>query len=306
MALGLTVEDMSESLRIRRVYLAALEDGRVKDLPAPAYAVGFVRTYARALGLDDDEVVRRFREASGVVVQRKLDLVFPEPVPDRGVPAGALVLVGAILAIGAYVGWYQWSGTGTRTVDAVPVPPPAIEQAIREPTPPEVPPVVGAPPTGASASAAPALGAVNPRPPAVAPVPPATVASVPPAAEEGRIVLRATADAWLMVRNGKGGPALINKVLRAGESFTVPPEPGLVLATGNIRNLEILVDGAASAGFVPGSPARRGILLDPDKLKAEKIGATAAAPPPPKPKPVAKPRGGGQPSGADAAYVPPG
>src|SRR3954464_10145030 len=70
-ALGLSIEDLAQSLRIRRVYLVALEEGRVRDLPAPAYAVGFVRTYARALGLEEAEVVRRFREASGPAVSRK-------------------------------------------------------------------------------------------------------------------------------------------------------------------------------------------------------------------------------------------
>ena len=148
-ALGLSIEDLAQSLRIRRVYLAALEEGRVRDLPALAYAVGFVRTYARSLGLDENDMVRRFREASGPNVARKTDLVFPEPVPDRGVPAGAVILLGAVLAIGAYVGWYQWSGSGTRTVDAVPPPPPAIEQALREGSPPETVPEPAAPPPGA-------------------------------------------------------------------------------------------------------------------------------------------------------------
>ncbi|MBX6747575.1 MAG: helix-turn-helix domain-containing protein, partial [Acetobacteraceae bacterium] len=86
LALGLSVEDIAASLRIRRGYLVALEEGRLRDLPALAYALGFVRSYARALGLDEDEMVRRFREVSGPAVQRKTDLVFPEPVPERGVP----------------------------------------------------------------------------------------------------------------------------------------------------------------------------------------------------------------------------
>ena len=129
LALGLSIEDLVASLRIRQPYLVALEEGRVRDLPAPAYAVAFVRAYAKALGLDADEVVRRFREASGPAVQRKTDLVFPEPVPERGVPAGAVMLVGAVLAVGAYIGWYQWSGSGTRTVDVVPAPPRARSRA---------------------------------------------------------------------------------------------------------------------------------------------------------------------------------
>ena len=92
LALGITIEDAANRLRINRRYLAALEEGRIKDLPGPAYAMGFVRSYASALGLDADELVRRFRDVTGTGAQ-KGDLVFPEPVPGRGIPAGAVVRV---------------------------------------------------------------------------------------------------------------------------------------------------------------------------------------------------------------------
>ncbi|MBX9700893.1 MAG: helix-turn-helix domain-containing protein, partial [Acetobacteraceae bacterium] len=151
--LGLSIDDVSAALRIRRVYLVALEEGRARDLPAPAYAIGFVRSYAKALGLDDNEMVRRFREGSGTAAPRKPDLVFPEPVPERGVPAGALVLAGAVVVIGAYVGWWHWSGSGDRVVDAVPPPPPRLEElaALREPPPPEPIPAPPAPGTAGPA-----------------------------------------------------------------------------------------------------------------------------------------------------------
>nr|WP_280864291.1 helix-turn-helix domain-containing protein [Falsiroseomonas frigidaquae] len=132
LSLGLSVEEMAQRLRIRRPYLEALEEGRVRDLPGPAYAVGFVRAYAVALGLDADEMVRRFRDLSGAAVNRKTNLVFPEPVPERGVPAGAVVVVGAVLAIGAYVAWYNISGSGNRTVDVVPPVPQRLEAAAEQ------------------------------------------------------------------------------------------------------------------------------------------------------------------------------
>jgi cytoskeleton protein RodZ len=132
LSLGLSVEEMAQRLRIRRPYLEALEEGRIRDLPGPAYAVGFVRAYSVALGLDADEMVRRFRDLSGAGANRKTDLIFPEPVPERGVPAGAVVVVGAILAIGAYVAWYNISGTGNRTVDMVPPVPPRLETAAEQ------------------------------------------------------------------------------------------------------------------------------------------------------------------------------
>lgn len=138
-ALGLSIEDMAASLRIRRVYLAALEEGRVRELPAPAYVLGFVRTYARALGLDDDEMVRRFRESGSAQPVRRTDLVFPEPVPDRGVPAGAVIIAGVALVMGAYLAWFQWSGGRPRIADVVPPVPQRLEQAQRERTVPPTP-----------------------------------------------------------------------------------------------------------------------------------------------------------------------
>ncbi|MFC7609142.1 helix-turn-helix domain-containing protein [Teichococcus aestuarii] len=52
LSLGISLEEMAERLRINRRYIAALEDGRVADLPGAAYGIGFVRSYAQAMGLD--------------------------------------------------------------------------------------------------------------------------------------------------------------------------------------------------------------------------------------------------------------
>ncbi|WP_245624435.1 helix-turn-helix domain-containing protein [Belnapia moabensis] len=276
-ALGFSIEDIAASLRIRRPYLVALEEGRVRDLPAPAYAVGFVRTYARALGLDEDEVVRRFREASGPAVQRKTDLVFPEPVPERGLPAGAVILVGAVLAVGAYIGWYQWSGSGNRTVDAVPPVPARIERAARPEPPPAPAPDLAAPPP--SLAAPPAASPLNAQ---AAPPPPAP----PPAAAtpEGRIVLRAKADAWIQLRDRATGTVILNRVLRPGETYTVPPRDGLLFTTGNAGGLDILVDGQPVPALGGAQSVRRDLLLEPDRLKSGQ--PLQAATPAPAPRPA--------------------
>ncbi len=120
--LGWKLASVSGHLRIRLPYLQAIEDGRVDLLPGNAYAIGFLRTYAQALGLDPDEVSRRFR-AEASETTRKTELNFPAPVPERGVPAGAIVLVGALIAIGAYAFWYKMSGSSHSTAAIVqPVP----------------------------------------------------------------------------------------------------------------------------------------------------------------------------------------
>ena len=102
---GDSLRDVAASLLIRHFYLEAIEEGRYASLPGPTYAVGFVRTYAEYMGLDSDEVVRRFKlEISGV--QETAELVLPTAVPERSIPGGAIAFVGVVIAVLAYGGWY--------------------------------------------------------------------------------------------------------------------------------------------------------------------------------------------------------
>jgi cytoskeletal protein RodZ len=63
---GLTLSEVGEQLRIRSVYLAAIEEENWKAIGAPVYIRGFLRTYARFLGLDPEEAVGEFNSTSGV------------------------------------------------------------------------------------------------------------------------------------------------------------------------------------------------------------------------------------------------
>ena len=295
--LGWTIQDIAQALRIRGLYLVALEEGRVDELPGSAYALGFLRTYAVALGLDPDELARRFRDEADEV-NHKIELIFPVPVPERGVPAGAVVLLGVILAIGAYIGWYRLSGDGTLPPEVVaPVPArlaPLAEQAT--PTPPVTPKPVTTPNTTAQAtmpSAAPTSTGVDATPPAasdstaamepVQSVPPSQAAaattmpplSAAPPSDQPRIVLSANADAWLLVRD-KSGQVLLNRVLHAGETWSVPLMPNLTLTTGNAGGTNIVVDGTTAPPLGADGAVRRDIPLDPDLLKSGKLGALIA------------------------------
>ncbi|MEE8352705.1 MAG: RodZ domain-containing protein [Rhodospirillales bacterium] len=104
---GDNVREISDVLRIRHVYLEAIEDGRFDDLPGPTYATGFIRVYAEYLGLDSEEVVRRYKaDISGDGDASDRNLVFPEPIPEPGIPGGAVVFVGIVVAVVAYGVWY--------------------------------------------------------------------------------------------------------------------------------------------------------------------------------------------------------
>jgi cytoskeletal protein RodZ len=101
---GEELSDVAALLCIRYTYLEAIEDDRFQDLPGRAYAIGFIRAYAEHLGLDSAEVVRRFKEDSTEVAKTNLD--FPIPVAEIGIPGGAILFIGAMIAVLAYGGWY--------------------------------------------------------------------------------------------------------------------------------------------------------------------------------------------------------
>ncbi len=304
--LGWELPDLAASLRIRREYLEAIEDGRMSDLPGTTYALGFVRSYASALGLSGNQVAARFR-AETDDGGRKPPLSFPAPVPQRGVPAGALMLLGLVILAGAYAGWYWVSDHRSTPAEIVPPIPDRLASptAAKSPPSPQVASILPtATPSAEIQSSVPAapVAPVTPRqPPAEAPTaaPPPTVttpAALPPPTQANaaiapvvtqmpppqpgaalpgqapppgtRIVLKATADAWVTIKQ-PGGPPLFNKLMHGGDEFPVPPgKTGLTLTTGNAGGTELDVDGTAVPGMGASGLVRRDLPLDPDTLKA--------------------------------------
>lgn len=78
LARGLTLEDLEEETKIRKYYLAALEENQFHQLPARVYAVGFVKRYARSVGLNEDQIVEQF-----------IKLAYPEKEVDAQAESGA-------------------------------------------------------------------------------------------------------------------------------------------------------------------------------------------------------------------------
>ena len=107
---GIEIAEVEERTKIRTKYLRALESEDWDVLPSPAYARGFLRTYAQLLGLDADAVVDEFRRQVESELSGAQPYGVTEPVlegrrrplgsePSRWGTAG-LVAVGVIAAIG--------------------------------------------------------------------------------------------------------------------------------------------------------------------------------------------------------------
>jgi cytoskeleton protein RodZ len=81
-----------------------------------------------------------------------------------------------------------------------------------------------------------------------------------------RIVLEANSDSWIEVRGAKG-ELVFSRVLRKGDRYRVAPGSGLVLGTGNAGAINVMVDGHSAPALGSMGSVRKGIPLDPDKLK---------------------------------------
>ncbi|MBX7539854.1 helix-turn-helix domain-containing protein [Qipengyuania sphaerica] len=110
-AKGLSIEQVAAETRIPQRHLETLEAGNFAGLPARTYAIGFSRTYARTLGLDEKEVLDQVREelSESDPTLREMPAKFepgdPARVPGRGLAWFAVLA--AILLLGGIYAFYS-------------------------------------------------------------------------------------------------------------------------------------------------------------------------------------------------------
>lgn len=269
-ALGLDLAEVAATLRIKPAYLVALEAGRPNELPGAVYAIGFIRAYADHLGLDSGEMLRLFKQQSALFTA-KPDLAFPIQLGERSMPGGML-LVALILAVCGYGGWFYLStGDGPRPerVAQIPLELLPYREAFRAPPPVSQPMVEAqAPRSPAVPSEGSEHSGSGGRPSAAG----SALAAVPAASDPapnspGEVVIRATADSWIQIRDARQS-VLLTRVLKAGESCRAPDRPGLSMRTGNAGGLEITVNGVPAPPIGGRGMVRRNVALDGHALLA--------------------------------------
>ena len=297
---GDEIAQVSRALKIRKDHLEALENDRLEDLPGKTYAIGFVRSYARHLGLDAAQYVERFkRDISG-----RADEQSREPAPldhdDRRLPHGWRLIAGAV-AIALIWGTWHLLAPNTESNQAVPpapvltapkpvanpAPVPVVappQTAVPSPATSTVPVIDGGDQQQASAIPPPAAGFKTPAtratplsvtPPTAAPQSLTPSGAAVPAVSAGqtygamnrnpRVVLRMRADAHLVVR-GADGQILLNRDLKNGDAYRVPNMTGVTMATDNAGAVEVDLDGIALGRAGAPQQGLPRLSLDPQSL----------------------------------------
>ncbi len=192
---GFSLDEVADEIKIKPVYLQAIEEGHYENLPSRTYAVGWVRSYAQALGLHAEELVARCRAEVGALPRiAPVPLVMREPVPDRRFPTGALMMICIVLAVIAYVVSYGYfRPQPPETNSYIPPKPEIVAQPEALPAPVNPPaPVAAAPVQETAPAPVPVAPAAEVKPKIAKPAPVAeedlneTDDTLPPLNEEAR------------------------------------------------------------------------------------------------------------------------
>lgn len=109
-AQGLTRAQIAELTKIPERHLLAIEENNFAALPARTYAVGFSRNYARALGVDEAEILCLVRaELDGSPIEQPTRAATFEPGDPARIPSSAFAWLAGILALAVIViGFIFW------------------------------------------------------------------------------------------------------------------------------------------------------------------------------------------------------
>lgn len=101
---GWSLDEVADRIRVRREFLEALEDMNIKLLPGKAYALAFLRSYARELGMDEKAIVDQFQDESALTREDvNKQIRNPSSRPHRERPW--LAAAALVIAAAGFVGW---------------------------------------------------------------------------------------------------------------------------------------------------------------------------------------------------------
>ena len=240
----LELAHIAAETRIPLRHLEAIEADAFENLPSRAYAIGFARTYAKAVGLDEAAITDAVRaELADGSMRRTVPSGGMEPgdparLPSAGLAwaaAGAVVIL--MLGIVAFAGSYFGAGTGPASL--------------------------------LSPEPAPSATAARPAAPSAAPVP------------SGPVVLTALEDGIWVRLYEEGGARLAERTLKLGETIEVPvtaKDPRI--NTGRPDALSVTIGGQSAPKLAETPVTISGVPVSAAALAARGTATPAAGAPP--------------------------
>ena len=259
-SLGLSAAAVAAKLKLGERQIVAIEEEDLERLPGEVFARGFVRNYARLVGVARELLIVPVENhviVSETVTAPSEDVIFSSPSLRRWVLIPLLALGFFVLLVAAIYYWLRQgedARVGERTPTAAAVVPRASVPAL-EPAAPVVPvPTLPAAPGGlAPADMAPSIPVgMQPLPVSPLPLPQAKPALPTPtpaphpeaATSPGKghaLRFSPSLDAWIQVVDGKGRH--FSKLVRAGSVETFAGDPPFRLVVGEAARVDMTYDG---------------------------------------------------------------
>ncbi|MFI3242029.1 MAG: DUF4115 domain-containing protein [Alphaproteobacteria bacterium] len=103
---GKKIENIAEELRIRKSYLIAIEKSDYENIPEYPYGIGFIRSYAKYFGLDENSLINDFKKETAIISSS--DHIVPikkEDINEANTPSKKNIYISIIALIGICVIW---------------------------------------------------------------------------------------------------------------------------------------------------------------------------------------------------------
>ena len=254
---GVELATVAESLCIRESFLSALEEGDYSAFPALVYGAGFLRSYASYLGLDADQMTKKFHHETAHLKETPAE---PHTVKDKNVVPSKRFLMTLLLLILFVSSVCYFCGQKEPVVENKPASTQnttPVSEPVVAPVAANVPPVLTdtlvqsvkegvQDENGLSTATEPMANPLDLK--ALVPV---VKEEAKPLEEMGkdygvkegaRLFIKATSKVWVEVKSAN--KVVLNRVLAKDDSYYVPLDAtDYTLKTGNAGALEVYVDG---------------------------------------------------------------
>jgi cytoskeleton protein RodZ len=255
---SVTLDDISLSTKISTRMLRALEEERFDQLPGGIFNKGFIRAYARCLGMDEDQAIADYLAATGVSPLEKPSEgneqapILEPPSRERnenaaGLPWGIFAVVLLIVALG-FAAWGFYSRDSQRETRDSATPAassPAVTPAVVAEPSPQPPTDSGAAPAEVAKPSQPTVqsptGNESSQPSAASPSVPTAVQSPTPRTAGFTLLIKARQDSWLSI--SVDGEVSTQSILAASTRKSVHATSEIVVRAGNVGGLDFEFNG---------------------------------------------------------------